>query len=231
MATELAALLTDAFPDWGEFPNSCWVRWAVREDQEDFADEISAVTRCGEHRSIIGRLYDAHHPHRPHQKQHDDRLIDVFTEAEALAWAADVAQLGCPRFVPREGAPDLEIEPEWWIEAKTIHLSDAENAAIDEGLKRGGGMFMRPARDLKPPDSGLMNKFEYALSDALRKWERQDSGRLIVFFNLAGIDFPTSRRRALSDLGSWAQMAERRTGARIVVCHNYAWQAPVYSSS
>ena len=234
MSTQLSDLLTEAFPAWDQLVPDCWVRQAIAGDQADFSDAIAEVDRCQQRESLIRRLR-AEHPSREHDEQHDERLRDVFTEAEALAWAATIAKLGCASFQFQEGAPDLRIHSDWWIEAKTIHPSKEEEDFVRAAIKRGGGFIMRGPEQLHPPHPGLQNKFDSALSDAMGKWGRQQSGELpgelIVFINLLGLDFGTSPAESvLPGVEDWAQKQEEETGARIVVCFNYCWQEPFCSS-
>ncbi len=222
MASEPAELLLEAFPGWAELHVGCWVRGAIAEDTMDFTAEIQAVTRCRERSALIRRLRTEHPVDRKHLDEHDDRLLDAFTEAEALAWASDVASLGCAEWVSTEGAPDLRAGDDLWIDAKIVRRSDQEQAELRalEGKLQREGMVSRGVRDLLPPGEGLTNKLQYDLDDAVKKWERQSDGRLVVFIEVAGLDFGTSRRRALDLIGSWAQRSARPGEVEVVVCYN-----------
>ncbi|RJQ10067.1 MAG: hypothetical protein C4558_05515 [Dehalococcoidia bacterium] len=162
---------------------------------------------------------------RPHHEQFDGRFWNAFTEAEAFAWAQDIAALGFVEFVETEGAPDLKAG-EFWVEAKTIEESEAERQETERLVKDSGGMLFRGPIRLVPPDEGLIGKLDRQANDAVKKWRRQSSGRLITFFDLRTIDFGISRDQALADVANWARRKAHADGTSIVVCFNHRWRAP-----
>jgi hypothetical protein len=167
---------------------------------------------------------------RAHRAGHDERILNVFSEVDAFAWAMEVACLGMPRFVVEPGSPDLRVG-EWWVEAKTIERS-AETRARDREerpILRAAGIIARHAVAARPTPAGLIAKFQYQLEDSIRKWERQDRvGRLATFFNLEGIDFGVTREGTRENIRHWAAESERRYGTTIVVSENWRWQTPLY---
>src|SRR5690606_38320153 len=109
----------------------CWISLAVREHQDDSGAVIEIITAANGRDDLIRRLRAEHPLGARHLEEHDDRLLDVFTEAEAFAWAAATARLGSPRFVFAEGAPDLATEQDWWVEAKSVRESDVERGELN----------------------------------------------------------------------------------------------------
>lgn len=111
-------------------------------------------------------------------------MTRVFTEAEAFAWAYEVAGLGKPEFAGSSGGqPDWKVR-EVWIEATTISNSDFENAEWKQArltaAKRGG----TPTRigPVQPTSDAFLRKFDYHEKDALKKGDHQErSGQLIIF--------------------------------------------------
>ncbi len=228
----LSALLMEAFPAWRALAPQCWVYQAIDQNQEDLGDVIDCVSLADARGDFVQRLKDEHPVDKTHHDQHDTRLLDVFTEGEALAWAFDVAKLGQPHFVKSEGAPDLAVGDDSWIEAKTVHNSQEEKQFQDDvvypALARTG-MVMRGPTTLVGPAVGYIGKFKVHLDDALLKWQRQNnSGQLIVFFHM-NIDFGISPRAARREVVAWATSAEAQTGAGIVICDGYTrWRTPLY---
>lgn len=226
--TLLTELLREVVGGDANLSVGCWIRDAVQYEQDDFRDVIEVVTEHSSRDDFIRRLREEHPLDRPHVDGHDDSLLNVFTEAEAFAWAAEVARLGTPSFVFRPGAPDLHIAPDTWIEAKTIHGSQQDRDEMDRLIAgSASGITMRGPVTLTTPHSGLLNKFDGALADSVKKLGRQKGGRLFVFFDLTTVDFGTSNRRALAQVREWAGEAERQLEAvRIAVAYNYKWRTP-----
>ena len=75
--TELAALLRRIFPAWQSLLEECWVRGAIDENWDYSADEVRIARRLGGEPGLIVRLALEHPTTRTHNRQHDDRLIDV----------------------------------------------------------------------------------------------------------------------------------------------------------
>lgn len=232
MASVLGALLMKAFPDASRLCEDCWVSKAIGEEQDAFGDALSVVTALGGESALIDRLRAEHPTDRCHRREYDDRLMEVFTEAEAFAWAAEVGRLGRPEFVTSEGAPDLRAGS-WWIEAKTINESDVERAARDalQPALDSVGIVMRGPVELAAPHPGLLRKFEYQLDDGVKKWQRQGTGGLAVFYEWVSVDFGTSDRQAEAEVRDWARSAERCRDVCVVVSFNYGWNAPLYPGS
>ena len=119
------------------------------------------------------------------------------------------------------GTPDIYVAPNCWIEAKTIHYSDRDDKERTKRLLQTSKAHLGGVSSPRP---GLSTKFESALADAKKKFERQESGRYVIFFNLTGLDWPqlSVADEALAELGRWAdQRAQREAGIGIVMCYNY----------
>jgi hypothetical protein len=89
-----------------------------------------------------------------------------------------------------------------------------------------GEIVSRVAGHMPGPHPNLLKKFEDGLQDALEKLARQKGEELIVYFELAGVDWPVSRRQAFEQIKEWARAAARRAGARIVVWKSDEWRHP-----
>jgi hypothetical protein len=150
---------------------------------------------------------------RAHLRQHDDRLLDAFNEAEAFAWAVDVAKVGVPVFSALDpGAPDLRIPRRAWIEVKTIRPSDEESKTKDEifALVDRGFIPMRGPRILSLPHPTLITKFDEKYADALRKFELAESEPMsLVYFRVEAFDFGTSPRQAKRSVEEWLWNCDR----------------------
>lgn len=231
-STNLVELLLEAFPQFSALSDECWITGAVEENQWDFGPEIVVATRLGGRPDVIRRLREEHPVNRSHREEHDDRMLTVFTEVEAFAWAADVAHLGSPRFITREGAPDLQVG-DWWIEAKTVERSAQarEVGRQERPLLKQKGFTIRHLTGVLPPSDGLLRKFQSQLEDSLKKWDRQArSGHLAVFYNLEMISSHVERQRVRDQVCAWAEEAESRSEATVVVAYNWQWQTPLYDS-
>lgn len=228
----LKPLLQETFPLWEDLEPTCWVFQAVDQQQNDFGGLIECLELGGAHQGFIARLRAAHPLRAIHNSQHDKRLLDVFTEGAAFAWALRAAKLGRPRFVTGEGAPDIAVE-DIWIEAKTVRHSQEEEQFEENVLNphlRRHGMAMRGPAALGAPPAGLLRKFQSDLDDALLKWQRQGRiGQLIVFYGF-NIDFGVSGRAASQAISAWAAISERRHGVSIVICSRFEWDSPIYDN-
>ncbi|MCH7698541.1 MAG: hypothetical protein IH865_06360 [Chloroflexi bacterium] len=229
----LTLLLEEAFPTWEEFELTCWVFEAVDQHQNDFDELIECLDLANGRQDFIARLRAAHPVGAIHNVQHDHRLLDVFTEGAAFAWAFRVAKLGCPRFVAEEGAPDIAIE-DTWLEVKTVRNSQEEEQFKEEVLNphlRRHGIAIRGAVTLEAPLAGFVGKFQSHLDNALLKWERQGrNGQFIVYYGF-NIDFGVSGRAARKEIRDWAATSERRHGISIVICPRFEWERPLYDST
>ncbi len=130
MDTRLTHLLKRLFPTWRDLDKSCWISMAIDGPQEDFGDLIYAIAEAGDIGAFGGRLTSQHPTGVMHSRRHDDRLLDVFAEGAAFAWAYEVSRLGTPRFVAAPGSPDILVG-DVWVEAKNIRHS-REEAAFQE---------------------------------------------------------------------------------------------------
>ena len=174
MQSKIARFLEEAFPSVARDPApDCWVSKAMRSGRPEFSilsSAIDAVERHGQ----LGRLNDKvklqHPSDKPHQSQYDARVRDALTEACAFAWA-DLRGLGPPIFSDAEGAPDVQLDTGFWVEAKAIHSSDEDAERIEEmleGREAAGG-------NVRPTGPGLFNKLDSAFDDAAKKFSRVDS--------------------------------------------------------
>ena len=228
----LALLLHDAFPGWIDIEGTCWVYEAIDQRQDDFADLIACIEQGGARQDFIARLQDAHPMRAVHNIQHDHRLLDVFTEGAAFAWAIRIAKLGRPRFVPEEGAPDIAAQGVW-LEVKTVRNSLEEEQFKEDILNphlRRHGIAMRGPVALAASPMGFLGKFRADLENALLKWQRQErTGRFIVYYGY-NVDFGVSHSHARKAIREWAAMSERQHGISIVVCPRFEWERPLYDN-
>ena len=230
-STPLVKVLHDAFGPAPELPASCWIKWALSEDQGDFGPAIEMAMSGSAHDDMVRRLREEHPLNREHRLFHDYGLLNFFTEVEAFAWAVEVANLPEPRFITVPGSPDL-IAGSCWIEAKTINKS-AEARAFDERVIRpaleAGQIVMSPAIALVPPLPGLIAKFRQTWKMACASGTgRAETGELVMFYDWINVDFGISRRDAERAVLDWAKQQERATGVSIVIVWNYNWQTPIY---
>jgi hypothetical protein len=232
--TPLVQLLQDAFGPSPKLAESCWIAWALSENQTDFGPAIETAVRSGAQKDLVRRLREEHPLNREHRLRHDHGVLNFFTEVEAFAWSAEIAGLPRPRFITTQGSPDL-LAGDCWIEAKTINKSDVARN-YDEHVIRpaleAGRMVVSQAVALAPPLPGLIAKFQAGLEDGTRKWDRQGrSGQLVMFYEWVNIDFGVSKRDAERSVLDWARRQERATGVRIVIAWNYRWQTPLFPES
>lgn len=153
----LTLLLQETFPRWEDLEPTCWVYEAVDQQQNDFGELIECLELAGAHQSFIARLRAAHPVRAIHNSQHDHRLLDVFTEGAAFAWALRVAKLGRPRFVTEQGAPDITVE-DIWLEVKNVRNSQEEEQFKEEVLNphlRRHGIATRGPVTLEAPPAGF----------------------------------------------------------------------------
>ncbi len=234
MPSAVASLLAECFLSVveGDLPEECWILRAYRRDPEMLAPLSSAieiVTRCGKRSSLVNKLRAAHPLDRPHDAQHDDRILDVLTEACAFAWAADIRKLGDPRFCFDEGAPDIWVDSGWWIEAKTKHPPQNESQLRSQMLRSGAVVTAHvcSARE------GLYHALCADFQDAKEKFQRQRRGKLVVFFNI--VDFGISqwaiRREQFEDVVKFIHcLAAQEPEIEAVTCYAYNWRQCVSSS-
>ena len=208
----------------------CWVRDAMTVSRDDFGTAIDIVQAAAGGDDLVARLVAQHPIGSAHRIEHDERVLDVFPEVEAFAWGL-TNRLGVPCFVPGEGFPDIATDCGWWIEAKAINRSAAEQAIRRRMVNAGGGI--RGPRELKRGSEGLRRKLDSDLTRALHQWRHQDCGLLLVFFEVTGFDFGISPRQERVDdwLRAWGRGADRTPGVSLVLSRKYDWERPVYASN
>src|SRR5690606_27802814 len=120
--------------------------------------------------ALLERLRAEHPTDRNHLAAHDERLLDVFTEAEAYAWAAETAALDSPHWIFDQGCPDLRAG-ETWVEANAVKESleeREEQRKLMPYLERYG-IVSRGARSLGPLPEQVIKKMEEKLADSEKK--------------------------------------------------------------
>jgi hypothetical protein len=187
---------------------------------------IEIVTSYDERDSLKKKLCEAHPLDRRHDRQHDDRLLDVLTEACAFAWAAQVARLGRPHFCFQPGAPDLQLDPEGWVEAKAVHPSEEDQRLSKRMLEERLVVSGQPMAARQ----GLYEKVRADFNKAGAQLAGRDGPR-IVFFNLTALDLP---QRAVEEVEE-AELDSVATLIQALVrkepdvdaaafCHGYLWE-------
>ena len=227
--TEFVKLLREAFPQHAYLPERCPISLALEVNQNDFSDVVEVVSRCGERAPLIERLRATHPRDACHREQFDGRFWNVWTEACAFAWAVEVARFDCARFTDDTGKPDLIVDSQTWLEAKTIETSPKETRTLErmaELSDRANLPVSRGPCSPSPPHPNLIKKFHDGLKDALAKRDRQGVGGIIVFFCLAGIDWPTDRDAAYRAIRAWARDAGAKSGTRVVISERANWNDP-----
>ena len=220
----LAGLLNDAFgQDIDGFPPSCWVREACAEACWPYsAEAIEVVTAHGARQQLCRRLRLEHPAASAHHPQHDDRLHDALVEAEAFAWAVEVAQLGIPEFCFAERMPDLRIPGRAIIEVKAVRHSVEEQLAKLALLQSGAARTVSRG----PADDAVYHKLDDKLSKAQEQLAASpEIASRVVYFNVR-LDFDVSSRED-SRLSEWARDGATRTGLRLVVVRNGEWWEPL----
>ena len=234
----LSEFLNEVFPGVTDTPTAdvCWVAKAIKARRPELAilsEALEVVDRYGEIKPLLTKLKREHPLDRNHDPQHDARVRDCLTEACAFAWVV-LRELGTPAFSDTDGTPDLRLGNGRWVEVKAIHVSQEE----DERMKRmlAGEI---DSDQVTPPAPGLYGKFEKALKDAIKKFERQShqetSATNIVFFNFTSLDTPQMLITdcVLAGLGTWADGMELRLkddeecgDIQLVMSYSYDWKAP-----
>lgn len=224
-------LLADAFPSIATDPKdaACVLSRHYYDDRPEMAlisTAIDVAITQDQRGTLIDKLKREHPGDREHLEQYDERVFDVLTEACALAWATGHPQLGTPLFSTAEGTPDIRCKADWWIEAKAIGSSEENKQRIRWLLDTGGvdtGVVAHPT-------SGLLDKFVSAFEDAQRKVERQNGGRLIVFFNLTSLDLPQlpiEQEVLRQVIAKVAALGAKQPDTETVLCYRYNWPNPL----
>ena len=187
---------------------------------------IEIVTLHGERISLAKKLCAAHPVDRPHNAQYDDRLLDVLTEACAFAWVAQVAKLGRPHFCFQSAAPDLQIDPEGWVEAKAVHPSEEDQRRSKRMLEERQVV----SGQVTPAGQGLYEKIRVDFNKAERQLAGRD-GPKVVFFNLTALDLPQRVDEAVeeAELESVVGLiqglvCEKPDVDAAAFCHRYLWE-------
>jgi hypothetical protein len=228
----LCALLLEAFPEPRRFPLDCWVRESLAVAHNGFADEIDVVTQGRARPDLIRRVADEHPIDGAHHPQYDERLRDAFREAQAFAWAAELAGLGVPSFVQAEGSPDLRLSSGLWIEAKAVHTSDDDNAAwrLAETRSRDSNVTAR-VEAVRDPAGGFLGKLNSLREKALNQWYRQADGGLVIFISVVDFDLEVNQANAETELRNWARDSAGRYDIRVVVCLRDGWRNPLIDTA
>jgi hypothetical protein len=229
--SRLAEVLAEVFPSIAKRSAGtadCWVAQLLQHDHPrdsaGISRAIETVDRYDELSALELRLTREHPVDRPHQGQYDERVLDCLTEACAFAWA-DMRQLGCPAFCWAAGAPDIHT-PTHWIEAKAIHRSK-EAKELSQRMPRNEVVTY----GCREPGIRLIGKFDSAFEDAKRKFERQQGGNRVVFFNFTWLDEFSwhSGDQVLDELKDWAKSkAIREPTIDVVMCYAYNWERPFW---
>ena len=234
--TPLADLLSREFSEWPSLPADCWVRRAIERNHGGFeiGTAVEAALFLGLDAAIAARLRLEHPSGRPHHSQHDDGILNAFTEIEAIAWASQIAQLGAPEFVNVEGAPDLRISDTHWIEAKTIRSSDRDRNAWEEARQQAAGTNSRPIRSGagRGADPQVVMKFEAYYQNAFTKWKRQNCALgYVVFYCLERVDADMDREGVWEMVTEWVKFRKTHTPEiRLIVIDNHRWGDPMIDS-
>lgn len=213
--TPFAILLDEAFPNRSGLPSDCDIVLNIEASDPVCSEIVSVVTSFGERGAFISRIRRIHPTDRPHSDTFDDQLWEVMAEGTAFTWAART--LGKPMFTDDNGKPDLYVTPDWWIEAKRVGKSLPERQIQRRvlGAAEHGKLTIRTG-NLMEPHPTLLKKFDDGLRDAMKK-VRPEQHHLAVFFELAGVDFGTSRRQAFEAIENWCGRASWQTNCAIVV--------------
>jgi len=225
--TPFVAVLKSAYKNHSTLPDRCSISLGIDVNQNDYSDVVEIVAIHGGLDDLLSRLADSHPTDRSHLDEFDRQFWTVMNEAAAFAWAVEQGFTGVS-FTDDNATTDVTVLDGPMIEAKTVDVSPEERAIksrMAEASDRGE-IVSRITGHMRSPHPNLLKKFEDGLQDALEKLARQKGGELIVYFELAGGDWPISRRQAFEQIEVWASDATRRTGARIVVWKSDQWRNP-----
>lgn len=220
----------EAFPEYAGLSGDCLIPNAIRTNRDirDVSNALVFVDQCGARASIIDRLRITHPPETCHRSEFDRRFWTVWTEAFAFAWSVELAGYDHPEFTDDRGKPDLRVYSTTWLEAKTIEHSNEEKATLDYMARASdrGTLLYRLAHDLPTPHPTLIKKFNEDLLDAIAKRNRQGRGELIVFFRVAGFDFPLPEEIGEETVRAWSETIARESGVRVVITYSFNWREP-----
>ena len=226
--TPFVNTLKTAFTERSSLPERCAISLGIEVNQSVYGDVVEIVTRNGGLDNLISRLRDSHPVDRPHLDEFDRQFWAVWNEAAAFAWAVDVARYQNVSFTDDRGTTDVVVADGPMIEAKTVDVSPEERRLMNRMAEASDReqLVMRGPSDLTQPHSNILKKFEDGLRDSLVKLLRQGGAELVVYFRLAGLDWPTGSRGASLEIQQWADEAALPTGARIVIWKGGDWREP-----
>ncbi|MEE8046551.1 MAG: hypothetical protein V3T49_06920 [Dehalococcoidia bacterium] len=225
--TPFVSVLKTVFKDRSTLPERCVVSLGIEVNQPDYSDVVEIVAQHGGLDDLRSRLVDSHPTDRPHLDEFDRQFWTVWNEAAAFAWAVERGFTGVA-FTDDHATTDVSADHGVMIEAKTVDVSPEERQVKNQMSETSDlvGAAMRGPSTMIDLHPIVLKKFEDGLIDSVRKFERQSGEQLVAFFELAGLDWPTSRRQAIQLIRQWAAEAAQRTGARIVVWEGDAWREP-----
>lgn len=231
--SSLREFLADTFSgltDGEVAASDCWIARGLlgRGDTAPFDDLLTAVAEAGELDAFHQRCSQAHPLDRPHRPDHDTGLINCWTEACALAWAAERFERAVFRSL-QPGVPDVFVEPATWVEAKYLSPSDVDRNTRRRLLDARGNPINIAVGELH---ATFFKKLDDGFADAAKKFGRCGAIGRIVFFNIT-IDLSVLlwEDDIWVDLAAWAEHARvvyPNTG--VVLCDNYGWRSPRYTS-
>lgn len=223
----LATTMASLFPKYASYPDTCWVRRCVERayDGQSLGEAVR-ISHSLDVQGLTSRLHLEHPPGRVHHDGHDQRLLDAFTECEAMAWAAEAGFQKLHFNLGVEQAADL-VGLGVCIEAKTLNNSVDDQAAWDAAhtvAKASGTLAFRSGSGINDT-SGLIHKMDSALSNAQAKWAKhQPSDQRVVFFCLAQTDLGTLHDDLWEEIEDWA--IGQSGGEALVVVDNHQWRTP-----
>ena len=228
----LSRFLSGVFPELSNQPShtQCWIVKAIQSDDPRL-NILSQAIQVVEQRHELGTLrlkVKREHPSDSnHNPEHDARVRDCLVEACAFAWA-DLRGLGVAKLSDDTGTPDILLNDGRWIEVKSIHHSQEDVARLK--TMREGNVDSGYVTAAAP---GLYHKFQSALEDAMKKFDRQGQENNaevnVVFFNLNSVDISviSKTKETLDNLIKWAEEIESaRPDVRLVMCCSYNWKDP-----
>ncbi len=211
----------------------CWIgrvlqRPHLHHEFENISAALDIVVASTSAEVLKTKIRREHPAMREHKEQHDIRVLDCFTEAIGFAWAQK--HYGSAELRDNQGEPDVFVSPATWVEVKTIHHSDADRAQI-KWMRKTGEAVMVQAEAFQPRP--LLMKFESALADATKKFQRVGSLHGAVFFHLSGLDLGALIQDdvVFQSLRRWLQHKERQpTNMRFALAYNYKWEELVWET-
>ncbi len=153
--------------------------------------------------------------------------MDVFTEAEAFAWAAREQHFQNVRFAAVTAAgPDIHSPGHAWIEAKRIRYSREELKALDEEAQRSerDGIGVGRVGFLRQPNDRFLHKFEDKLDIAIRQFGKvPPEKRLIIYFRVS-LDSLIGARHARAAMEDCLVRRGLPQDVEVVAFHGDPWR-------